>query len=480
MENSSLNANLIKKYHQDLVYDYAQYPTSDHWSYDFRSEEYKKSLADWLSKNKEEPIIFYVHTPFCEQLCYFCLCSKFITQNYDNAKEYLYKYLFKEIDILFYFLEEKKIKLNVKEIFFGGGSPTFYNRDDFKNLVDKLKGLFDFSKVGDFTVETDPRRVDEDRLLFNHKCGVNRLSFGLQDFDPKVQKRINRVQPPELFKKLLTKKVRDAYKTINFDLLVGLPGQTNESMTRTLDQIIELRPTQVQLGLMAYKPWVGKHQIKMVKEGPLPDFLDRKELFKIINTKLPKAGYVRVGFESYALPNDPLAIANKERKAYYNSCGLQKGAAINFVAVGSSGKNTLGDDYYAQSYYDLPAYKKCLDKGVLPTYRGMKLSKDDKIRKHITQQLRTYFKVDFKEFEINFKINFKEYFSKELEFVREMANDGLINFSNDSIKMTELGTSFSQNITNVFDKYDPPTKSYEERVATVKKAKESEIGARAY
>jgi len=480
MENLSLNANLIKKYHQDLVYDYAQYPTSDHWSYNFKSEDYKKSLVDWLSNNRKEPIIFYVHTPFCQQLCHFCLCSKFITQNYENAKEYLYKYLFKEIDLLFDFLNEEKIKLNVREIFFGGGSPTFYNRNDFKNLADKLKGLFDFSKVGDFTVETDPRRVDEDRLLFNHKCGVNRLSFGLQDFDPKVQKRINRVQPPELFEKLLTKKVRDTYKTINFDLLIGLPGQTNESMTRTLDQIIELRPTQIQLGLMAYKPWVGKHQLKMVSEGPLPDFLDRKELFSVINKKLPEAGYVRVGFESYALSDDPLAKANRERKAYYNSCGLQKGAATNFVAVGSSGKGNLGDEYYSQSYYDLPSYKKCLDNRKFPTYRGIKLSKDDKIRKHITQQLRTYFKVDFKEFERNFKINFKEYFSKELEFVRAMAKDGLINFSNDSIEMTELGTSFSQNITNVFDKYDPPTKSYEERIATVKKAKVSEISSRVY
>lgn len=471
MNKPSLNANLIKKYHQDIIYNYAEYPTCDHWSYDYNSDDYKKSLVDWLPKNKDKPIFFYVHIPFCEQLCWFCTCSKFITNDYEEVKDYL-KYLYKEIDLLFNFLNANKINLNVQTVFFGGGSPTILNREDLKYLVDKLKGLFDFSKVVNFTVESDPRRVDEDRLLYNHEvCSANRISFGMQDFDPNVQRRVNRIQPAELFKKILTKKVRAAYKTIAFDLLIGQPGQTIETMSKTCDQIVELRPTLVQLSLMAYKPWVAKYQIKMLTEGPLPDFLERKELFEVIHKKLKAAGYIRTGFECYSLPDDPMTKAFREGTAHYAASGHQTGGRVNFIAVGSSAKGNLGDDYYSQSYYDLPSYKKCLDKKEFPTFRGMKLSKDDKIRQHATQQFRSYFKIDFKQFKRIFKINSKEYFSKEIDYLDEMIKDGLVTVSNDGIEMTELGRDFSQNISNVFDKYDPPTKSYNERLATIKKAK---------
>jgi oxygen-independent coproporphyrinogen-3 oxidase len=163
--------------------------------------------------------------------------------------------------------------------------------------------------------------------------------------------------------------------------------------------------------------------------------------------------------------------AFREGTAHYGASGHQTGGRVNFVAVGSSAKGNLGDDYYSQSYYDLPSYKRCLDKREFPTFRGMKLSKDDKIRQHVTQQFRSYFKIDFKQFKRNFKINFEEYFSKEIEYLGEMIKDGLVTVSNDGIKMTELGRDFSQNISNVFDKYDPPTKSYNERLATIKKAK---------
>jgi len=471
MKKPSLNANLIKKYHQDIVYNYAEYPTCDHWSFDFNSEAYKKSLVDWLPKNKDKPIFFYVHIPFCEELCWFCTCSKFITKDYEKVKDYLI-YLYKEIDLLFNFLNENKIKLNVRTVFFGGGSPTILNREDLKNLVDKLRGLFDWSKVNNFTVESDPRRVDENRLLYNHKvCGANRISFGMQDFDPNVQRRVKRIQPEELFKKILTKEVREAYKTIAFDLLIGQPAQTPETMAKTCDQIVELQPTLVQLSLMAYKPWIAKYQIKMLAEGPLPDFLERKELLEIIHKKLKAAGYIRTGFECYSLPDDPMTKAFKEGTAHYGASGHQTGGRVNFIAVGSSSKSNLGDNYYAQNFYDLNSYKKCLDKGVFPTFRGMKLSKHDKIRQHVTQQLRSYFKIDFKQFERNFKINPKEFFSKEIEYLGEMIKDGLVTISNDSIKMTELGKDFSQNISNVFDEYDPPTKSYNERLSTIQKAK---------
>ena len=227
----------------------------------------------------------------------------------------------------------------------------------------------------------------------------------MQDFDVNVQRRVNRIQPAELFEKILTKEVRKLYKTIAFDLLVGQPAQTPESMAKTCDQINELKPTLVQVSLMAYKPWVAKYSLKMVAEGPLPDFLERKEMMDVIDEKLTAGGYVRVGFESYALPDDPMNKAFNDRTAWYAATGHQPGGRVNYIAVGSSSKVNLGDDYYAQNFYDIASYKKCLDKGKFPIFRGMKLSKDDAIRQHATQHIKSFLGIDFKYFKEYFQID---------------------------------------------------------------------------
>ena len=465
---------LQRKYHQNLVFNYSEYPTLDHWDFNYRSNDYTKSLIDWLKRNPEKNIFFYVHIPFCEQLCWFCTCSKFITKSYGPVKEYM-PYLHKEIDLLFNLLKENNIKLNVKTLYFGGGSPTILNREDLKELVDKLKSYFDFSKINEFTIETDPRRVDEDRLLYNYNvCGANRISFGMQDFDAEVQRRVNRVQPFEIFDKLLTKEVRKAYKTIAFDLLIGQPGQTKTTMEDTCDKIIELKPTLVQTSLMAYKPWINKASIRMVEDGPLPDFMERKDLLDVIDQKLKKAGYIRVAFESYALPDDNMVKELEKKNVHYAAAGTQTGGRVNFVGVGTSTKGNLGDNYYHQNHYDLKAYRKCLDKGIFPVFRGMKLSEDDKIRQHATQQLRTYWEINYKDFNERFGINCEKYFSSEIESLREMDEDGLIVISDSSIKVTELGKDFAQFITNYFDAYDPPNTTYNERLAIIKKAKEAQ------
>jgi len=481
MKKASLShTDLVRKYHQNLVFNYAEYPTCDHWNYNYRSGDYEKSLVEWLSKNREKPIFFYVHIPFCEQLCWFCTCSKMITTNYKNVQDYL-PYLYKEIDMLFDLLKKHNLNLNVKTIFFGGGSPTILNREDLKSLVDKLKGNFDFSKVDNFTVEIDPRRVDADRLMYNHKvCGANRLSFGMQDFDPNVQRRVNRIQPYEIFEKILTEEVRNAYKTIAFDLLVGQPGQNKKTMEDTCNKIIELKPTVVQTSLLAYKPWVNRSSIKMVEEGPLPDFVERKELLDVINEKLAKAGYERVAFESYALPSDPMVKESKKGKIHYGASGTQTGGRVNFVGVGSSTKGNLGDEYYSQNFYDLPSYKKCIEKKLFPIFRGMKLSLDDKIRQHATQQLRTYWKIDYEDFRKRFNIDCKEYFSKEIESLKDMVEDGLVSISHTSVNITKIGQDFAQFITNRFDVYDPPSKTYSERLATIQKAKLAQEKSKEY
>ncbi len=474
MTESLLDANLIKKYHQDLVYNYAEYPTCDHWDFNFNGEDYKNALLDWLPNNQDKKIFFYVHIPFCEQLCWFCTCSKIITKDYNKIKEYL-EYLHKEIDIIFEFLNKNKIKLNVGTVYFGGGSPTILNREDLKFLVDKLNTLFDWSNVENFTIESDPRRVDEDRLIFNaEQCGANRISFGMQDFDINVQKRINRIQSAKLFEDILTDRVRKLYKEIAFDFLIGLPGQTTTSIANTCDKIVELKPTLVQLSLLAYKPWVAKYQVQMLAEGPLPNFFERRELLKVIHEKLSKAGYKRTGFECYSLPDSPMTEAFNDGTAHYGASGHQTGGRVNFLGVGSSSKSNLGDDYYAQNVYDVAKYKKLLDSNLLPIFRGMKLSKDDQIRQHATQQFKSYLRLDFIDFENKFKIDPKNYFKSEINNLREMIDDGLVKVSDKSIELTEIGKDFSQNVSNIFDSYDPPTKSYEKRLEDIRKAKDKQ------
>jgi len=471
---SDLDIALQKKYHQDLVFNYSEYPTKDHWRADFLGDQFKSAILDWFPKNTDEKIFFYVHIPFCEELCYFCTCSKAITSDYSRVSEYL-EHLHLEIDLLFKFLKENQIELNVGTVFFGGGSPTILSRADLEVLVTKLRGLFDWSSVEFFTIESDPRRVDEDRLIFNHEvCGANRISFGMQDLDPEVQRRVNRVQPFEVFDSILTDRVRDCYEEIAFDLLIGQPGQTIETMSATCDGIIALKPTLVQLSLMAYKPWVAKYQMRMLAEGPLPDFFERKQLLAVIHEKLKGAGYIRTGFECYSLPGSPMTKAFEAGEAHYGASGHQPGGRVNFLAVGSSSMSNLGQDYYFQNFYDISTYQTCVAGGEFAIFRGMKLSDDDKIRQHATQQIRSYFCLDFENFHANYGIDFKTYFSNEMEMLKPFEDDGLVEIQPNRIQLTEIGRDFVQSIMNVFDVYDPPAKSTHERLETIKRAKEQQ------
>ena len=212
----------------------------------------------------------------------------------------------------------------------------------------------------------------------------------------------------------------------------------------------------------------------MLAEGPLPDFLERKEILNIIHKKFKNSGYLRTGFECYSLPDSPMTKAFEDGEAHYGASGHQPGGRVNFIAVGSSSMSNMGNDYYLQNFYDLNSYKKSIDKNQLPIFRGMKLSDDDKIRQHATQQLRSYFRLNYQNFKEQFNIEFKKYFEKEMKFLNEMIKDGLVLTNEKEIIVTDIGQDFVQNIMNIFDKYDPPSKTYSDRLATVKKAKEAQ------
>ena len=445
--------NLLKKYHHNLVYDYTEYPTKGNWDYDMGDQAYRDALTDWIPKNPKKPVLFYVHTPFCEELCYFCLCSKEITKDYARVKNYLENYLFKEMDLLKGHFDEFNLEPNFEEIYMGGGSPTYYKEEDFLALLNKMKTFIDFDKVKTFTVEVDPRRVDVERLRFYHQCGVNRLSFGVQDFDPDVQEEINRIQPPEMVANLLTPEVREMFPVINFDLLMGLPQQTPEKIAQTIKHTVDIGPDEVQTMYVHYKPDVRKYMTRMVRNRPMPDFYERKEIFVEATELLMDSGYVRAGFESFAKPDDPLAASMQDETAYYNSLGTQTGEAVNFIAVGSSAHASLGNEYYFQNFYEHKLYWEALDNNKFPIYRGYKLSDDDKIRGDVIKTIRTYFTIDYKQIEKRHAINFKEYFKDELEALIEFVKDQLVIIDETHFELTEIGKHMSPQVASVFDIY---------------------------
>jgi len=447
------NGNLVKKYHNNLVFDYTEYPTKSNWDLEISGADYKQVLADWLPKVSNEPVVFYVHTPYCEELCYFCLCSKEITRDYTKVTNYLDNYLYREIDLLEQCFESAESYPNVETIYFGGGSPTYYKPKEFESLVAKLGSIINFNKVKNFTVEIDPRRIDLDRLHFYHRKGVNRLSFGIQDFDPLVQKEINRIQPPELVENLLTPEIRKLFPTVAFDLLIGLPKQTPESIATTIDRVIQIGPDEIQTMYVHYKPDTRKYMTRMVRNEPMLDFYDRKAVFLEASERLMDAGYVRAGFESFVRSDSRLAGVMEKKSAIYNSIGTQSDQLRNFLAVGSSAHGALGEDYYFQNYYEQRPYRLALDSGQLPVYRGLKLSKDDILRRNLICDIRTYFGFGKTRYETKYGIEFDQYFQEEYRNLEEFEKDGIVRCTRGGLELTELGIHFAPQVASVFDKY---------------------------
>jgi len=464
VKNILKDINLLKKYDQ-YAFDYIEYPHKSFWDNNISQNDIIKQFEKVCIE--QTPIMLYIHIPFCEQLCTFCICNRQITSNYKIAEDYLNNSLFVEIDLMTKITKKFKKNFNIKEIYFGGGSPTFLKENEFKNLKNKLKQLMDFDKINQFSVEIDPRRVDENRLLFYANEGVNKISFGIQDFDINVQNKINRVQPSSLINDLLTENVRKRFKSINFDLLIGLPAQTTNSIRATINEVIRLRPDRIALAYLAYNPEHHSHQRHMMTGGLLPDFYARKEIFVEALECLKKSSYVRTGFEHFAVPEDDVSKSLEKKRAYYNSFGTTTGDCTSILALGRSSYSTIGDDIYYQNFYEQKKYQNSLKEGQIPIYRGWILSKDDKLRRKIIKDLRTYFNLDIKNLNDEYQIVFDDYFKKEIKILNEFAADNLLKFDNNNIVLSDNGKHFSNLIGSVFDVYNKKPR-YNDKIITNK------------
>ncbi len=437
---------------------YTEYPHKSFWSPQLGDKDYCSALLKLLRNEDDIPLLLYVHILYCTELCWFCTCHiDKATKDYNLRLKYL-ETLFKEIDLLKTFLDQNSLKPNFREIHLGGGSPTDLKVSEFDRLVEKLKLLVNIEELDEFSIEIDPRHTTREMLRYYHEKGISRISIGVQDFDSEVQKAINRVQPIELVESLMNQETADLFPNgVNFDIICGLPHQTNETIKRTAQECVRLAPDRICLNYLHLAPEFAKHQNIMSdghqeRPGRLPDFYERKELFVTAMETLTAGGYVRTGYDHFAKPSDSVAKAMTEGRMHWNALGVTSGRYASVVGVGVHSYSTISN-YYFQNHYNLGEYQKLLDQNRFPIFRGHKLNQDDLIRRNVIQAMRSFFSIDFASIDEKYKINFENYFGKELADLKDFVADELVQIKDRTIIITEKGHQFANTVCYVFDQY---------------------------
>jgi len=438
---------LVKKYDKRGSF-YTDYPALGLWERGFSDKEYRESLNKLIDSGKNHPLFFYLHFPFCPKQCFYCMCFSEISQSPEKTKEFL-RYINKEINMLKDFFDERGYKPFFKKVHLGGGSPSIMNKEEFDIMHEQLKKIIDFSKVEDYAIEIDPRTVNPEMMKYYHKKGIDRVSFGIQEFDLNVQKAINRVQSVELIESLMTPEIRKLFKGVNFDIIYGLPRQTIESFKKTIKEIIRLSPDRMGVCILGWRPDIFKHQ-RFIKEEELPSLEETNTMNFEATQMLVDAGYERIGLDHFVKPGEELSKAKKEGALHRNSMAYNPGDCIFSIALGPSGMSRMLN-YYFQKEYDLSKYYSLLDAGKFPVFRGYKLSKDLIIRREIMEHIVNYDKVDFKKFEDKYDINFKEYFQVDLASMVGLINDGIVVLYDDSLQVTQIGKFFHRHVCAAFD-----------------------------
>lgn len=428
---------------------YTSYPTADRFVEAFTADDYERALKQRRNGGAVMalPLSVYIHIPFCESLCYYCACSKIITKHHERAQPYL-RYLNREIDLHAAQLGPGQV---VSQLHLGGGSPTFLNDAELRELMAMLRRSFSLAAGGEYSIEIDPRTVDASRLATLAELGFNRLSFGVQDFDPAVQKAVHRVQPAEQVFALVRAARRLDFDSINVDLIYGLPRQTPESFDRTLTQVVRLRPDRIALYAYAHLPERFKPQRRIVT-ADLPGGAIKIAMLSRSISAFLEAGYVYVGMDHFALPNDALAVAKRQGRLHRNFQGYSTQPDCDLIALGVSAIGRVGATY-SQNAKTLGEYYDHLDQGRLPVVRGLALNRDDLVRRAVIMALMCQGEVQFEPVELAFLINFRRYFAPEMEALQTLAQHGLVVFSDSGIEVTEHGWFFVRAIAIVFDRY---------------------------
>ncbi len=439
---SSINLEQYSKYSKPGP-RYTSYPTALEFSDKFSYESYLKYLDEGKDK-----LSIYVHLPFCRSACYFCGCNVVFTSKESKLSRYV-EYLKKEIDILKEHIDRNR---EVIQFHFGGGTPTFYKAYELDEIVSYIKDAFpNWSKDAEISVEIDPRFFNREQMEVFKKHGFNRISFGIQDFDERVQQEVHRVQPYELTKEAVELAREFGIESINSDLIYGLPYQSLESFKATLDKVLSLNPDRLAVFNYAHVPWLKKTMRKF-DETTLPSPATKLEIFKYTIDFLTSHGYKMIGMDHFAKPEDELFGAIAKGELHRNFQGYTTKGGANLIGIGLTSIGE-GKRYYAQNTKDMKRYEAAIDSGKLPYERGVELSDDDYIRKEVIMELMANFSIDISRVEKDLNINFKEYFANSIEALEEFIDEGLVTLSKDKLKVSETGTLLIRNIAMVFDAY---------------------------
>jgi oxygen-independent coproporphyrinogen-3 oxidase len=428
---------------------YTSYPTADRFVEAFSQTDLLQALElrHQVMGQKNRPLSIYVHIPFCESLCYYCACNKIITKHHEKAAPYL-RYLAKEIDL---YTAAIGIGQAVSQLHLGGGTPTFLSNDELRELMLMLKRNFGFVAGGEYSVEVDPRTVNEERLSLLLELGFNRLSFGVQDFDPEVQKAVHRVQPATQVFDLVASARKMGFESINMDLIYGLPKQTPESFDRTLMQVNEIRPDRIALYAYAHLPERFKPQ-RRILASDLPVPSSKIAMLSRSVDALMNAGYVYVGMDHFALPEDALAVAKRQGRLHRNFQGYSTQPDCDLIGLGVSAIGRMGGTY-SQNAKTMEEYVDMLVNCQLPIVKGLALSRDDLIRRAWIMAIMCQGQVQYDAFNEAWLIDAKKYFAPELTQLEALQTQGLVTLSNGGLQVTNMGWYFVRGVAMVFDKY---------------------------
>ncbi len=443
-QSITFDSDLIQRYNVNGP-RYTSYPTALQFG-EFYPDEFIKAVAS--SRLNDRDMSLYVHLPFCATLCYYCACNKVITRKRAPAAEYL-DLLEKELDLVAPLFEGRF----VSQLHWGGGTPTFLEDEQISRLMRDIRARFEFRSdvAGEFSIEVDPRTVDTDRVVHLREEGFNRLSLGIQDFAPAVQKAVNRVQSYDDTKSVIEAARLCGFRSISVDLIYGLPFQSYSSFQNTLNQIVSLRPDRISIYNYAHLPDRFSPQ-KRILANDLPKPEEKLLILELCIELLTASGYVYIGMDHFALPDDELAIAQRDGTLQRNFQGYSTFADCDLLALGITGISHIGDSY-SQNAREMEAYKEHLLAGRLPLEKGAVIDEDDQVRKEVINELICNFKLQFRAVEERFDVVFTDYFAKEINSLKPMIEDDLVNLDSDAITVTSNGRLFIRNICMVFDRY---------------------------
>lgn len=425
---------------------YTSYPTAPLFSVKYSARDLENDLIA-NNLNSDSPLSLYLHIPFCGTLCYFCGCTTVITNNRSTINNYLHTFKREINKVASYFKKERP----VVQLHWGGGTPSYLDPSEVREINAHIEGLFSFSNHAEISVEIDPRGLTYDHLSAFREGGVNRVSMGVQDLDEKVQKSVHRIQPEELTLRAIEWSRQLGINSINIDLIYGLPHQTTASFEKTLDEMIHISPERFAVFNFAYIPWMKAHQ-KLLDPEKLPTAERKLELLKLTIDKLTSAGYVYIGMDHFAKPDDELTIAQRNKTLYRNFQGYSTHADADLFGFGMSSISHFGTTY-AQNEKTLDSYIKIVESGEFPTHVGYRMSKDDEIRKYVILRLMCDLELDISQVERQFGIDFESYFENSLEDLQVFIDEGLVVREAGKITIVGAGRLFLRNIAMCFDAY---------------------------